>query len=122
MFGFDCLQTTLSTLVFNPPTARNLVVGTANHFTARLELATHRLHLFSTRFPHHAGTSPRITERIDERLNYFRAIAVVSLWRECVLDRATQRKSSYALRGPVRGNFPAAHTPNLFGEALEECR
>ncbi len=121
MFGLNCMQNTLSIFVFERPAAGNFVVRTASYFVAHLELAAHRLHLFSTRFPHHAGTSPRIAEGIDECLDYFRPIPIIALRKERVLDRAAERKSFDALRGPVGRDFFAAHSPNFFGITFEEC-
>src|SRR5438093_3055746 len=43
---------TLSISIFDRPTPRYLVAGAPSHFTTHLDLATLRLHLFRTRFPH----------------------------------------------------------------------
>src|SRR6266581_951976 len=115
------MQNTLSIFVFERPAAGNFVVRTASHFAAHLEFAAHRLHLFSTRFPHHAWTSSRIAKGIDERLNYFRSIPIVALRKERVLNRATERKSLDPLRRPVGRDFFAAHSPNFFSITFEEC-
>src|SRR6266404_7071554 len=115
------MQITLSIFIFDRPTPRYLVAGAPSHFTTHLDLATLRLHLFSTRFPHHAWTSPRIAKGIDERLNYFRSIPIVALRKERVLNRATERKSLDALRRPVGRDFFAAHSPNFFSVTFEEC-
>src|SRR5437773_2213542 len=115
------MQNTLAIFVFERPAAGNFVVRTASYFAAHLEFAAHRLHLFSTRLPHHAGTSPRIAERIDERLDYFRSIPIIALRKERVLDRAAKRKSFNALYGPVGRDFFADHSPSLFGITFEEC-
>ena len=120
MFRFDCVQPTLSIFELDRPTAGGIVVTAACNLTACFDLTTHRLRLFSTRFPHHAWTSAGITEGIDQRLDHFRSIAIVALRQQCVLDRAAKRKPFNALRGPVCGNFPAAHAPDLLGVALEE--
>ena len=120
MFGFNCVQPTLPICELDCPSAGGVVVGTAGDLTARFDRTTHRLRLFGTRFPHHAWTSAGITEGIDQRLDHFRSIAIVALRQQCVLDRAAKRKPFNALRGPVCGNFPAAHAPNLLGIALEE--
>ena len=69
----------------------------------------------------HAGTSPWITEGIDERLNYVCAVSVVTLWNQGILDGAAERKAFDSLRSPVSRDFLAAHAPNLFGVTLEEC-
>ena len=121
MFGFDCMQITLSIFIFDRPTPRYLVTGAPSHFTTHLDLATLRLHLFSTRFPHHAWASPRIAKGIDERLNYFRSIPIVALRKERVLNRATERKSLDALRRPVGRDFFAGHAPDFFSITFEEC-
>ena len=121
VFGFDCLQISLSIFVCDRPIAGCFVVRTARYPAAHLELAAQRLHLFRARLPHHAGTSPRIAKGIDERLDYVRAVSVVTLRNQRILDGAAERKSFDALRRPVGRDFLAAHAPNFFGVTLEEC-
>ena len=121
MFGFDRAQIPLCILVFDRPRAGDLVIRATSHSAAHLELAAQRFHFFRAYFPHHARASPRITEGMDERLDDFAAVAVVSLRNERVLDRATERKSSDPLSGPVGRDFLAAHSPDFFSVALEEC-
>src|SRR4029453_16130 len=121
MIGFDGMQATLSIFVFHRPGVGSFMVRTGRYFAAHLQFAPHGLHLFGARFPHHAWTSPRVTERIDERLDYLASISIVALRKNRVLDRAAERKSLNALRCPVCGDFFAAHSPNLFGIAFEEC-
>ena len=108
-------------LVLDRPTAARFIVRTAGHPAAHLERAAQRLHLFSARLPHHAGASPRIAEGIDEGFDYVCAVSVVTLRNQRILDGAAERKSFDALRGPVGGNFLAAHAPNFFRVTLEEC-
>jgi len=49
------------------------------------------------------------------------AIAIVTLRDNCILDRAPEREASDPLRGPVRRDLSAAHSPYFLGVALEEC-
>ena len=121
MFGFDCLCVAELILVFNRPTVGRFIVRTASYSAAHLQFAAQRLHFFRAGFPHHARAAPGITERIDQRLNNFATVAVVTLRNQSVLDRAPERKSPDPLRRPVGGDFLAAHTPDFFGVALEEC-
>src|SRR6266566_461935 len=114
------MQITLSICILDRPTPRYLVTGAPSHFTAHLDLATLRLHLFGTGFPHHAWAPPRIAKGIDERLNYFRSIPIIALRKERVLDRAAERQSFDALRGPVSRDFFAVHSPNFFGVTFEK--
>ena len=120
MFGFNGLRPAELIIVFDRPVAGRFVVRTSSHFTAHLKPAAQRLHLFRAGFPHHARPAPRITKRIDQRLDDFAAIAVVPLWNKGVLDCAAQRESFDTLRCPVGGDFFAAHAPDFFGVALEE--
>src|SRR5262249_21602998 len=103
------------------PIPRDFIVGTARHPAAHLKLAAQRLHLFRARFPHHAGTSPWIAERIDERFNHVRAVSVITLWNQGILDGAAERKAFDSLRSPVGRDLLATHPPNFFGVTLEEC-
>src|ERR1041384_218683 len=121
MLGFDRQQFALCVVVFDRPLARDFVIRTARHSAPHLEPAAQRFHLFRARFPHHAGTASWIAKRMDERLDDLAPVAVVPLRNEGVLDRASERKSPDPLRGPVCGDFLAAHPPDLFGIALEEC-
>ena len=88
MFGFDYLQISVAVFVFDIPLAGQIVVGTARHSAAHLQFAAQRRHLFGARLPHHSRTSPRITERIDQRLDDFAPVAVVTLRNKRVLDCA----------------------------------
>ena len=121
MLGFDRLHLVELIFVFYRPVTGRFIVGTASYSAGHLESAAPRLHLFRANFPHHARPPTWITKRVDERLDDSAAVAVVPLRNERVLDGATERKSSDALRGPVCRNFPAAHPPDFFGVALKEC-
>src|SRR5437667_8763208 len=114
------MQIASSIFVFDGPIARRFVIRTTRDFAAHLELAPHRLHFFGAHFPHHAGTSARIRERIYKRLDDFAPVAIVALRSKRVLERAAERKPSDPLRGPVRGDFLAAHPPNFLGITFEE--
>src|SRR5205807_3858238 len=97
------------------------IVSATVRARGRFDFATHRLHFFGARFPHHARAFTRIAERIDQGLDDFGAVAVRgTLRQERVFDRAAERKTTDALRGPVSRDFFAAHPPNFFGVALEE--
>ena len=45
----------------------------------------------------------------------------MTLRNERIFDSAPERKSFNALRRPVGRNLLAAHAPDFFGIALEEC-
>jgi hypothetical protein len=78
------------------------------------ELATQRFRLFSACLPHHAGTSPRIAKELIKVLNYVRAVSVVTLRNQRILDGAAKRKSLNALRSPVGGEFLLQLMPQTF--------
>ena len=88
MISLELLSLALWILERDRPGFVRRVVIEPDNFAAHLYFATHCLRFFRARFPHHAGTAPRVTERIDQRLNDAAAVAVVTLRDERVLDRA----------------------------------
>src|SRR5437870_5954168 len=87
------MQNTSSIFVFDCPSPGNFVVEAASHSAAHLEFAAQCLHLFRTRFPHHARSFSWIAKGINERLNYVCSIPIIVLRNQRILDRATERKS-----------------------------
>src|SRR5215472_2891110 len=121
MFGFNRTLIPIAVFELDRPFLRCFIIGTAVHARTHLDFAAVHLHFGGGRLPHHARTSARVTEGIDQRLNNFGPVAVFgALRKERVLDRAPERETANALRGPICRNLFAAHSPNFFGVALEE--
>src|SRR5437773_802149 len=102
------------------PGSVSVVVFATNHTATHVDGAAQRPGFLRASFPHHSRSAPRVFEGIDQSLDHFGAVFRTALREEGVLDGAAEGQTFDALRGPISRNFPATHSPNLFGIAFEE--
>ena len=71
------------------------------------------------RFPHLAGTEPRILKLVDQGLDHL-ALARLEPPEQAVHDRRDQAQALDPLRRPVGRDLAGRHAPDLLGVGLEE--
>src|SRR5438874_9937586 len=120
MLGFKGMFGPVLVAINYRPSPVSVVIFATDHTATHVDGATHCFGFLRAGLPHHSWPAPRVLERIDEGLNDLGAIFRTASREEGVLDRTAKGQAFDALRGPIRRNFPAAHSPNLFGIAFEE--
>src|SRR5262245_27168031 len=87
------------------------------------DVAPELLDLGGARPPNHAGALARVAEGVDERLDDLALVLPGRgglLLEQGVPHGPPQRQPLDALGGPVGGDLPAAHPPDLLRVGLEE--
>ena len=120
MLGFKRVFDPVLVAINCRPGPVSVVVFATDHTAAHLDGAAHRFSFLCAGFPHHSRSPPRVFERIDQGLYHLGAIFRTTVREEGVLDGAAEGQPLDPLRGPISRNFPATHSPNLFGIAFEE--
>src|ERR1700751_3462295 len=98
----------------------SVVIFATNDTATHMDCAAHRFCFFRADFPHHPRPAPWILEGINQGLDHLGAVFRASVREERILDGAAKGQALDALRGPISRNFPATHSPDLFGIAFEE--
>src|SRR5436190_7992111 len=95
------------------PELSGMVIRKLLQLAALQHLSPTLLNFARRRLPHHAGTTARILEAFDQRLDHWPASLASARGQQLPLQRIHHRDAEIealdALRGPVGGDFIARH-------------
>ena len=95
------------------------VVLDPHHLAVKVHRPSLRTDPVAHRFPHLAGTEPRILKLVDQGLDHL-ALARLEPAQQAVHDRRDQVQALDPLGRPVGRDLAGGHAPELLGVRLEE--